>query len=182
MKNEEKIQENVLILKSKAGDFKAFEELVGNYQNRIFNFIYRIVYERETAEDLTQETFIRAFKNLAGIDVNLSFKSWLYKVAVNLTNDYLKEKYARYQFEDFHDLANPEFELGDETSAARIKKAVFLEEGLRKIDAKYRTVLLLYFREGFSYKEIAYKLGLPLNTVRTHLKRAKTALKKAIEV
>ncbi len=181
MKNEEKIQENVLILKSKAGDFKAFEELVRLYQNRIYNFVYRIVYERETAEDLAQETFIRAFKNLAGIDVNLSFKSWLYKVAVNLTNDYLKEKYARYQFEDFRDLTNPEFELKDEASAARIKKAVFLEEGLRRIDAKYRAVLLLYFKEGFSYKEIAYKLDLPLNTVRTHLKRAKTALKKAIE-
>ncbi|MDP1629078.1 MAG: RNA polymerase sigma factor [bacterium] len=183
MEKEDKIKENILILKCKAGDFKAFEELVRNYQSRIFNFIYRIIFERETAEDLTQETFLRAYKNITSIDVNLSFKNWLYKVAVNLTNDYLREKYLRFQFENFNDITSPEFELSDGDSAARgINRVILLEEGLKKIDPKYRIALLLYFKEGFSYRDIAQKLDLPLNTVRTHLRRAKMELKKVLKI
>src|SRR5271169_2024464 len=84
--------EKEAISKLKNGDIKAFEEAVLKYEKAIFGYILGMVNHRPTAEDLTQETFIKLYKNLGNIDLEKNFKSWLYKIATNTVYDWLRTK------------------------------------------------------------------------------------------
>jgi RNA polymerase sigma-70 factor (ECF subfamily) len=171
------LSENMIIKKILSGDEVAFAEIVKIYLQPVYNFVYRFVNDRDTAEDLTQETFVKAWKNLGKFDKNKKFKTWLFTIAKNTTFDWLKRK-KEIPFSNFVDeegeswLENVADEniLPDEI-LARVDLAKELDAILQKLPPYYRAVLLLHYKEDFSLHEIAEILGEPYNTIKSRHRR-----------
>jgi RNA polymerase sigma-70 factor (ECF subfamily) len=89
------INEKELLAQAKGGSLAAFEKILYLYEKPIFNYICRLTRQKEDAEDLTQQTFIKLYKSLKSINLDKSFKSWLYKIATNTTYDWFRKKEAR---------------------------------------------------------------------------------------
>lgn len=160
-----------------AGDPKAFEEILYAYEKSIFNHLRRLTGNSDDAADLLQETFVRLYKKRGQIDVSNNFKNWLYAIATNIAYDHFRKK--KHEKLIFIDDESELETIGQETSYTTIDLEILehdLESALREVRTHYRNILLLYYKERFSYKEIADILGLPLNTVKTHLRRAKEEL------
>jgi len=174
-------QEKNLIQAAKEGSISAFERLLAFYEKKIFSYIYGFIRQKQDAEDLTQETFIKAYKNLSALEPEKGIRAWLYAVATNTTYDWLRRRSSHPELFIIDDPENP-FETIDEAIPyIPIERATDLKSALTKLKPVYRTVLLLYYKEDLSYQEIASVLSVPLNTVKTHLSRAKQALKKELE-
>ncbi len=163
------------------------ETLVMEYLALVFGFIYRIVRDRAEAEDLTQETFVKAWKKLRSYDREKNFKTWLFTIAKNTAFDLLRKKKSA-AFSDF------DTELGEnlleetiadqnplpEELAIRAEKKGLLEGALAKLPLQYRTIISLHYGEGFTFSEISEILGKPLNTVKSQSRRALNTLQKFI--
>lgn len=167
------------------GDSSAFAELVTRYTAPIFNLAFRLTGDRAEAEDIAQETFLRACTALPRSRTDLPFKPWLFQIAVNLCRDLARKKRPTL----FTDLetgeATPEDAIEDDAPLLpdQIEERE-LEQALARAVAElpevYRAAVILRYTEGLTYEEIAAVLKLPTNTVRTHLFRAKAALRKTL--
>lgn len=170
------------------GQERAAHELVSRYQRPVFSFICRMVRDRELAEDLAQDTFIRAFDNLAKYDPDYKFSSWLFKVGHNLTVDHIRRReldtvsihgapdaVTSDQQEATSVILESEFEQPDELLEAR-ELGASIEEAIERLRPEYRTAILLRHVEGYSYDEIAEVMEIPLGTVKTYIHRARAEL------
>lgn len=176
-----------LAVAAAAGDAEAFRQLVKRYERPVFGLVVRLVRDRETAEDLAQEAFLRAFRALPSYDPTRRFASWLLRIAHNAAIDALRRRGPRtvplgapVDEED-----GPELEVADTTrpdpeqAAAGRDLGRQLEGALRSLRPEHRTALLLRFRDELSYEEIAEVMGIPLGTVKTFIHRARQELAKA---
>jgi len=180
-----KIEPNILIA-AKNGSLQAFENILATYEQAIFGYIYRLVGQKEDAEDITQEVFIKLYKNISKLDLELKFSSWLYKIATNTAYDWLRKKQRRHEFL-FLDDENRKTKLLDTIADPQAISAIETIEkqpafdqitnALKNLKVEYRSVLLLFYYQEFSYQEISDALSLPINTVKTYLHRGKTLLK-----
>ncbi|MCX6800267.1 MAG: RNA polymerase sigma factor [Candidatus Falkowbacteria bacterium] len=171
-----------LIISLNKGDLKAFDKIVVFYQKIIYNHLYRFINNADDAADLTQETFIKVYKNKDKIDLNKNFKSWLYMIATNTAYDWLKKKKRQPNFEELDEVV--EFETNSpQSSYYNIEqlKIMDLENALKAIKPNAENILRLYYEQGFTYQEIAEILNIPINTVKTNLSRAKKELLKKFE-
>lgn len=177
------------------GDEAAFNELVKKYLQPVYNFVFQLVKDRLVSEDITQETFVKAWKNLKKFDPqrsrfttlqgrqNKSFKTWIFAIAKNTAFDYFKKK-KTVPFASFTDEAgdNKLDNIADDSLAleeilATKEVAEQLAEKLEQIPEPYKIILLLHYKEDFSLPEIATILGAPYNTVKSRHSRALSALK-----
>jgi RNA polymerase sigma-70 factor (ECF subfamily) len=165
------------------GRREAFGVLLERYQRPIFNFVYRFYGNYDLAQELTQETFLRAYQFLKSYDPSRKFSTWLYTVAKNLCIDELKKRKAANEvsIEDaLHAVEAKGAEgaaEGDQRSQCIRREEDFrLLEALQELQPAARTVLLLHYFQGLSYQEIGEALGLPLTTVKIRVFRAKKAL------
>jgi RNA polymerase sigma-70 factor (ECF subfamily) len=163
--------------KLKNGGLKAFEVIFSFYEKSIYGYIYSMVGHRENAEDLTQEVFLKLYKNAGAIDAENNFKNWLYKIATNTVYDWLRKKRKGAEMFIIDDEENSFETIDDNSTYLHIEDAKDLESAINDIKPNYRRVLLLFYYEGMSYEEIADILEVPLNTAKTHIRRAKEALK-----
>ena len=176
-----------LVGKAQEGNRKAFERLVERYQRMVVNTAYRILRNREDAEDAAQESFVRAYTFLSTLREGTKFTSWLYRIVTNICFSKVKTSHAQQVFVDVDgeeaeakypelrdSTVNPEEVVANEEFSGQIRELV------ASLPPQYRAVLTLYHLNDFSYNEIAETLGLPIGTVKTHLYRAKEMLKKAI--
>lgn len=175
-----------LVLSFLTGNDESFEELVHRYLKPIYNFLFRFTQDRDSLDDLTQETFVKAWKNLQKFDQEKSFRTWLYAIAKNTAYDFLKKKKALpFSFFDLEDGSNRlenienEDEMPDEIFDKNLS-AKNLEEKLQKISENYRLILLMKYKDDFSLQEISEILKLPYNTVKSQHTRALAALKKVL--
>ena len=168
-----------LVARYRAGEAEAFADLVMRYTSPLFNLIHRLVSDRAEAENLTQETFLRAWNALPRISLDQPLKPYLMRIAVNLCSDWSEKNRAVWlePFEADNERSAPASDademldgLGDAELAGRVRAAV------EELPPAYRVVITLRYTEELSYEEIAMALDLPLNTVRTHLRRAKSQL------
>lgn len=152
-------------------DPEAFGELVRRYQHKIFNFVYRMLGDREEAEDLTQETFLRAFKALPTFRAGARFSPWLYRVATNATLNLLRGRRRTAPWDSdlevVSKLPSPEHIVEGRETASLLASLIL------ELPAHYRTVLVLRHVNELSYQEIAQALDLPLGTVKARLYRAR---------
>jgi RNA polymerase sigma-70 factor (ECF subfamily) len=181
-----------LIALASSGSEKAYRELLDRYQRPVFSLIYRMVRDREQAEDLAQETFVKVFNHIDSFNPKYKFSSWIFKIASNLTIDALRKKDLNtVSLDGSRHASTP-----DEIDATRItvesrdeNPEEFLEakelgqeiEGaIGKLRPEYRTAILLRHVEGRPYEEIAEIMGIPLGTVKTYIHRARGELKETL--
>ncbi|MDE2001424.1 MAG: sigma-70 family RNA polymerase sigma factor [Patescibacteria group bacterium] len=164
-------------------DDRAFEILVERYEQRLRRYVVRLIRcSAEDAEDVVQEVFINAYRNLNGFDANLKFSSWLYRIAHNAAVSHVRRVAARptVRMEDelFDTLAselNMEHDLGRKIEDAQVRAAI------DRLDPKYRDVLVLRYLEDRDYGEISDILQKPLGSVSSLITRAKKLLSNEIE-
>lgn len=168
--------DEALVGQIQSGDVLAFEILVKRYQKRLFSFVYRVVRDQFASEEVIQDTFYNIYKTIDRIETNRKFSTYLFSAARNQAISYLRSIHKTIPI--------TEQEIDDDESIYEkliaIEKKQTVNQALSKIESKYRRVLKFYYFDDLSYEQISSKLKLPLNTIRTHLKRAKDALKKFI--
>ena len=164
-----------LLRKVQAGDMVAFSDLVDRYRDRLMNVIGRMAISREEAEDIVQEAFVRVYQHRNSFDFKHCFSTWLYTIALNLARNELRRK-KRYKFVDIFDLQNKEVEVAVE---AKIPSNVgpAIEQAVASLPEKYKTAFMLRDVEEVSYEEIARILSVPLGTVNSRVKRARSILR-----
>jgi len=151
------------------GDEKALEILIGNYLKPIYSFVYRYTGSASDAEDITQDVFVRVWRNLKKFDQQKKFKTWIFSIAKNAAIDWLrKKKTVSLSDEEMEKIPDP-VPFAPELSLATI---------LEKIPPDYRMTLFLRYNDHFTFREIAESLGESLNTVKSRYRRGLIMLKK----
>jgi RNA polymerase sigma-70 factor, ECF subfamily len=173
------------------GEERAFTELVERYQTRLLNFIYRTIGDRDRAEDLVQEVFIRVYRHLHRFDRSKKFSTWVYTIASNLAKNELRNR-SRNPLVLFQTMrgANEDedrpLQFEDTTSRPddlfrRRHLRELVEDTVAKLPEHHRQVFVLRELEGKSYEEIAEITACNLGTVKSRLNRARTAFAAIIE-
>ncbi len=182
------MQDAQLVERVVAGDGEAFRQLVERYQRPVFGLLLRMVRAPALAEDLAQETLIKAYRAIATFDRSRQFSSWLFKIAHNTAIDHLRknrpptvplETTEGDRMDPLALLAEPESRSPEARARGR-DLAEALQEALMTLRPDYREAVLLRFQQGLPYDEIADILDLPLGTVKTHLHRARKQMAAAL--
>jgi RNA polymerase sigma-70 factor, ECF subfamily len=158
-----------------AGDTRAFEGIVRRWQSPLINLAYRFCRDRGRAEEMAQEAFLRAFRNLASWRQEAAFSTWLFSLATNLYRSELRRiPSITLPFDEVHEPADPhaiDGGLEQRNQSAAIHKAV------QTLPPKYREVLTLYYFHEMDVPTAARSLNLPEGTVKAHLFRARNLLR-----
>ena len=176
--------EQELIARAQNGDTEAFNPLVYKYQQKIYNLIYRKVGDRETAEDLCQEVFLKAWQALPNFKEQSVFYTWLYQIAFNCSIDYIRKRNRQrvLRFEELPQNADDALPmLQTQPSPCQILEKEELGHVIRKAMCKLpsgqRSVLYLRYWEDLPIKEISLRLGKSEGTVKTYLYHARQKLR-----
>jgi RNA polymerase sigma-70 factor (ECF subfamily) len=171
-------EERGLIDGAKRGEQASFGKLVDRYKSQVGSLAYRMVGSYEDARDISQNVFIKAYQNLGSFDTKRRFSTWLYRIAMNASIDFLR-KYRKHKIDHLDDLAGQLSDKRDSPERAfnntLIKLAV--KNSLESLNTKQRTVFVLRDLEGLDIKEIAQITQMPQATVRWYLHRARAKLK-----
>lgn len=184
-----KIEDSELVARALEGSEDAFRELVLRYQKPVFSLILRMIRDRALADDLAQESFVKAYRALASFDSRRKFSSWLFKIAHNSTIDHLRRaKIPTQPLEDDASEGRSLVEAVEDDSirspedlARSSELGQALEHAISGLRPDYRAVMLLRFVQGFSYQEISEITGLALGTVKTNIHRARKELATQLE-
>jgi RNA polymerase sigma-70 factor (ECF subfamily) len=177
--------EGDLVKRARRGDLKAYDELVQRYQQRIYATIYHMTSNHEDANDLAQESFIKAYSALPSFKGGSTFYTWLYRIAVNKTINFLKQRKNKHHMSlndlDFNAENDPDLValISDKTpvqAAGLSELQKKLNESLLKLSEPHRTVVVLHDVQGQSHEEIAEILGCNIGTVRSRLFYARQQL------
>ena len=169
--------DEALIIKVQQGHISAYEELVKRYQQRLFRFILRFVFNDGDAEELVQDVLVTVYTHIDRIDPKQQFYSYVFTVAKNAAISFLR---AKKKTVPLHEI---EIAVEDESLYEQVMHHGQQEEiakVMQSLDKKYRSILALYYFQDLSYEEISVKTQLPINTVRTRLRRAKDELRKQL--
>jgi len=169
-----------LVKQCQQGDPRAMEALYLLYKRPVFNLAYRHTYDRATAEDLLQETFIRVFTNIQTVERSDTFSAWVYRIALNTCFSHLRQKKIRTQ---------KTLPLGD--IEGKMDEAVFdshetavtkpLDEAIQLLPQKLRTIFVLHDVQGFKHEEIARMLGCSVGTSKSQLFKARLRIREYLK-
>ncbi|MCX5795853.1 MAG: RNA polymerase sigma factor [Elusimicrobia bacterium] len=170
-----------LVLACLVGEAAAFEALLGRYQVRVFSFILRLAGNASDAEDLCQETFLKAFDNLEAYDQQRPLGSWLLGIAHNTAVDFLRSRKAAVSLDDEADA----LELGDpgqsvEGAAQAAWDQQTMERLMAELPALYREAVVLRHNEGLDYASLAEVLQIPEGTAKIRLFRGRELLRRRL--
>ncbi len=182
-----------VVTEARDGREAAYRELVRRYQRPVFSLIYRMVRDRELAEDLAQETFVKVLNALDRYRPEFKFSSWVFKIANNAAIDHLRKKELdTLSLEGGPDATTPDrleataLQIGDaaespleELEARELGSAI--EQAIGQLRPEYRDCIMLRHVDGRPYEEIADILDLPLGTVKTYIHRARAELREALD-
>src|ERR1700690_162793 len=179
------VEEGGLGQRARQGDFEAYDLLVQRYQERIYATIYHMTSNHEDANDLAQESFIKAFQALKSFKGGSSFYTWLYRIAVNKTINFLKQRKNRIHLSlndlDFNTEHNPDLValISEKTPHREVNLAELQEKlntALLKLSEPHRLVVVLHDVQGLSHDEIAKVMNCNIGTVRSRLFYARQQL------
>lgn len=181
----------VLVLRCQKDDCEAFDEIVARYKDGIYNYIWRMISNRDDVEDLTQEVFVRAFASIKSFRRESNLRTWLYRIATNLCVDRYRRAGLEKQIliplerEDQDDDQSRSVEFPDSSyDPQRIYEQTELQmevhRALIKLPDKLRSAILLYDLEGMSYEEIAETVGCPVGTVKSRLFNGRMQLRELL--
>lgn len=178
--------ETHLIRRCREQDTEAFRWLILRYQSRIYNFVRRMVSDIDDAEDVTQEVFVKAFRNIRHYDGRAALVTWLFKIAANLCVDRARRRKRRGDAVSLDERlasatlvpADPRWNPEGLAVASEMRAA--LDAAINAMSDKLKPVLLLHDLEGMDYQQIADTLGIPLGTVKSRLFLARGHLQAAL--
>ena len=172
------MNDDVLVERTQDGDRRAFSELVRRYQAVVYRSCYRILGDREDAKDASQEAFIRAYRRLDTFRGRGAFKSWILRIAMNVSlNVRSRRELPRTDIDSVESIPGteaPEGELLRSEAAAQIHKA------LQLVQPNHRAAVVLRDLEGLTYKEIGESLAVPEGTVKSWVHRGRKRLKELL--
>ena len=181
------IADNALISAYLQGDEYAFEVLVTRYQNKLVNYLNRLIHDYEMAVDLAQEAFIRVYRNANRYKGEYQFSTWLYRIATNLAIDEMRrrERKGRFFFYNVKERFQkddgaqclPDLRYSPEKSLDRTEKLERLQAAIDSLPEKYRFAFILKEVQELSYQEISKVLRISLGTVKSRVHRAKILLR-----
>jgi len=183
-----------LVDRARGGDLEAFEGLVAHYQDRVYNYVLRMIYDPMDAQDVAQETFVRAWQGLPRFRGASSFQTWLYRIASNLAIDAARSHKRRGLVmvsldeplegtdasELGHDLPD-ESRTGPVESLEQGELRTYVWAAVAELSPKLRPVIVLADLQGLSYGEIAKILGCPVGTVKSRLFNARNQLREKLK-
>lgn len=173
-------QERAVIAEVLDGQVDQFRYLVERYHKGLIQHLFHMVGDGQTAEDIAQEAFIRAFNKLDQYNPNYAFSTWLYKIADNLAYKSLK-KSARVVVSDELEVEVIDYNSpSPEESADKNITKEHIKEAVDSLPTNYKRVITMYYWDNFNYEEIADIIDHPVGTVRTWLFRAKEQLRKEL--
>lgn len=183
------LSDQEIVVLARKGKEAAYRELIGRYQRPVLSLIYRIVRDREKAEDLAQETFIKVLNAIERYDPSFKFSSWIFKIAHNTALDHLRRKEPLTLSLE----GSPHASTTDEAEASALTAVSEdenpeeyatnrelggqIEVAIARLRPEYRTAIVLWHHEARPYEEIADIMGLPLGTVKTYIHRARNELR-----
>ena len=181
-----------VVLLARGGREAAYRELIRRYERPVFALLFRMVRDRELAEDLSQETFVKALNAIDSYRPEFKFSSWIFKIGNNAAIDHLR----RRELDTLSLDGSPHAETPEAMQATALQIGARQESPLDTVEAKelggaieaaigrlrpeYRSCILLRHVEGRAYEEIAELLNLPLGTVKTYIHRARNELRLAL--
>lgn len=179
--------DKILIEKYLQGDEQSLEILIDRYLKPVYSFISQYVGNSQEAEDITQEVFVRVWRNLKKFDKDKSFKTWIFFIAKNTAIDFLKKKreipFSEFEDENGENIITETIVDPSPLPQELLEKAEItqiLNSAMKKLSPKYRMVLFLRYNHHFNFREIAESLGESLYTITSLHRRALIKLKKII--
>ena len=176
-----------LITDHLVGDEKSLEVILSRYLKPIYSFAYRYVGDGQDAEDITQEVFVKVWRNLKKFDQNKSFKTWIFSIAKNTAIDFFKKKkaipFSKFENDEGENMLTETLADPSPLPQELLEKAgmaQMLNSAMKKLSPKYRMVLFLRYNDHFNFREIAESLEEPLHTITSRHRRALIQLKKII--
>ncbi len=175
-----------LVRRCLRGDLNCYDVLVRRYQRQVYSLLYRMLGSVDDAEDLVQDTFIRAYNALHSFRQDASFLTWLYKIASNLGIDRMRARKSKAaasleeEIESGREPADSERQTSPEAAAVRNCVSDVVHHEIMMLPERYRRVVLLRHVSDMTIEEIAAELNLPTGTVKTHLFRAREMLRERL--
>jgi len=190
------VSELDLVRRCQTGDTEAFDELVTRYRTRVFSMIYNMVHSEQDAWDLAQDSFLKAWKSIKRFRGRSSFYTWIYRIVMNVTIDWLRKKHVKGAGTEFDDAIQlrevdpasktvPKTEALPYETMERGEIRVRIDQAIAQLSSEQRAVILMKEIEGMQYHEIAETLGCSIGTVMSRLfyarKKLQTLLKDVYE-
>jgi len=173
--------EQRLIAECLKGRTAAFGDLVGRYQDRLFNTVFRFLDSPEDAQDVVQEAFLNAYQNLRSFKGDSLFYTWLYRIAINTAISWKRKHRPRLHPTTVgQDVVDAAESNRPEHALERAEEETRIQQALSQLSAEHRAVLILKDIEGQRYEEMAEALGVPVGTIRSRLHRARLELREIL--
>ncbi len=166
-----------LVTAVRQGDIASYEKLVTRYQRGLYSFIMRFLHDEAMAADVVQESLFKVYQVIDRIDTSKKFSTFVFEIAKNNAISLLRKQKKNVSLENVADVEEDESFI---EQYLRADVADSVRVAVNTLPEKYRDVITLYYFDDLSYEEVSKTLHVPINTVRTHLKRAKEQLKKII--
>ncbi len=178
------MEEKELVRLSREGSEEAFAELVKKYRIKVFNLAFSLTRDRDVADDLAQEAFIKAYYALPRFQSRSGFGTWLYRIAINHARDYLRKKSRMIQISIDNikesSILQEDKTMKEEKESAEAQRKQFVHQSIRSLPEKHQVILSLRDIQGFSYEEISKILKISPGTVDSRIYRARKMLRKKL--
>lgn len=168
------IDERELVSRCQAGDEAAFGELVDTYKNLVYGLVYRMVNDRNQADDLAQEVFLKVHRGLPYFRGEARLSTWIYRIVINVCSQARVKRREQTAADDLPDRGAPDGAFADLELRDRLEKAI------AQLPEQYRVLIAAHYLQGVQYEALAEALNMPLGTVKTHLYRAKRQLRELL--
>jgi len=165
-----------LVKQAQGGDESAMSELITTHKQLIYTITNRMVHNRDTAMDLTQDTFIKAFLNIKKVKSGRHFRAWLCRIARNVTYDHFR----KVKHQKSVPLEEVEDYMGVDTTEQK-HRSMIIQDALDRLTEKDRMLLTLAYYEGFTHDEISEALDIPTRNIKVQIHRARLRLRRELE-
>jgi RNA polymerase sigma-70 factor (ECF subfamily) len=171
-----------IIISSRQGDQAAFKKLVEKFRSQVVGVAFKMVGDYEDAKDISQLVFVKTYQNLDRFDLNKKFSTWLYRITINASIDFLR-KYKRYRHESLEDNSHELKETkgnAEEVYQRRLIRSA-IEKSLDRLSNKQKSVFVLRDLEGLDIKSVSQVMSMPQATVRWYLHRARARVRQELQ-
>jgi RNA polymerase sigma-70 factor (ECF subfamily) len=175
---EDRQSDETLLRRVQSGERDAFAILVDRYQRRAFAVALRMLGRRQDAEDAVQQAFLRLYEARATYNSRWRLSTWFYRILINACVDELRRRRPQVPLEEWDDSADDSAHQEVEI----MERGRLLQAALATVPVEARIVVTLHYGDGLGYREIGAIRGISVNTVKTHLRRGRLALRKALRV